>query len=126
MIQKFLLRIIYSLLIGCFFLYLLSTSVEYVDNNLSAIIGGMIVALMYVGSGFLSIYLAHTRFKTYFIRVFLYSFAARFVLILVVIILIIKFTGLDETSFLISFFIWYFVFQIWEVLSLNTIMKKKV
>ena len=124
--QKFLLRITLSLFIGCFFLYLLSFFVEYADNTLSAITGGTIVALIYVFSGFLSVYLAFTRFEENFIRVFIYSLIARFFLILVVIILIIKFTNLDETSFLISFFIWYFVFQILEVVGLNGMVKKRV
>ena len=123
MIQQFLLRITLTLVFGCFFLFLVSNFVKFVDNTWSAISVGTIVALLYVSSGFLSIYLALTRFRDNFIRVFIVSLAARFILILVVIILIIKFTGLDEAPFLLSFFIWYFIFQIWEVLSLNSILK---
>lgn len=125
MIKQFLRRIAFSLLTGCFFLFLVSNFMKFVDNTWCAISIGTLLALAYVGSGFLSIYLAVNRYQNNFIRFFVISLTARFILILVVIILIIKFTGLEETSFLISFFIWYFVFQMWEIISLNSMMKRK-
>ena len=126
MIRQFLLRITFSLLTGCFFLFLVSNFVKFADNTWSAISIGTLLALAYVGSGFLSIYLAVNRYQNNFVRFFVISMAVRFALIMVVIILIIKLTGLEETSFLISFFVWYFIFQMWEILSLNSMMKRKI
>ena len=124
--RNFLVRIVFSLLAGCFLLILISNFVKFADNTWCAISAGTLLALTYVGSGFLAIYLALNRFERLFIRFFVSSLAARFVLVMVVIILIIRFTGLEETSFLIAFFIWYFVFQMWEILSLNSMMKRKI
>jgi len=114
------------LLTGCFFLFLVSNFVKFVDKTWSAISIGTLLALAYVGSGFFSIYLAVNRYQNNFVRFFVISMAVRFALIMVVIILIIKLTGLEETSFLISFFVWYFIFQMWEILSLNSMMKRKI
>jgi len=89
------------------------------------VIAGTGCALVYVLSGFFSFYFALTRSQELFVRVFIYSLAARFILVLSLIVVVLKFTNVDQTYFLVLFFIWYFVFQILEVVSLKNLSRKK-
>jgi len=125
LIRSFLKRIIISIIFGFFFIYFISKFAEPATEVWSAVIAGTGCALVYVLSGFFSFYFALTRSQELFVRVFIYSLAARFILVLSLIVVVLKFTNVDQTYFLVLFFIWYFVFQILEVVSLKNLSRKK-
>jgi len=126
LIRSFFKRISVSILFGFIFIIIISNFIDLDDNAWSGSAAGTGCALIYVLSGYFSFYFAFTRNQQFFIRVFIFSLAARFVVLLGVIVLVIKFTSVNQEYFIISLFIWYFIFQIWEVLSLNKLSRKKV
>ena len=126
MIGSFFKRISISLIFGFFFIFIISKFVNLNANLWSAFIVGTGCALVYVLSGFFSFYFAFTRNQQSFVRVFIYSLAARFIFVLSLIFVVLKFTNVDQVYFLIFFFTWYFVFQILEVVSLKNLSRKKV
>ena len=123
--RSFFFRILISLIIGFFFIIIIYKFVHYSDRFLTAVITGSLCALFYVISGFFTYYYAARLKQRSFTRVFLFSVAGRFILIMIMIALILKFSNIDTEIFIVSFFIWYFVFQILEVLSLNQILTRK-
>jgi hypothetical protein len=124
--RSFFLRIIISLIIGFFFILIIYKFVNYSKEFLSAVIAGNLCALFYVVSGFFSYYYASHLKQRSFTRIFLISVTGRFLLVIILITLILKFTHINKEIYIISFFIWYFVFQILEVLSLNQIITRKI
>jgi len=123
--KSFFLRVIISLIIGFFFILIIYKFVNYSNKFLSAVITGNLCALFYVVSGFFSYYYASKFRQQAFSRVFLFSVIGRFLMVLAAMALIVKFTNIDTEIFIVSFFIWYFVFQILEVLSLKQILTRK-
>ena len=123
--RSFFFRILITLIIGFFFILIIYKFVNYSDEFLVAVITGSLCALFYVVSGFFSYYYASRLKQHSFTRIFLFSVTGRFLLVIIVITLILKFSNIDTEIFIISFFIWYFVFQILEVLSLNQILTRK-
>lgn len=124
--RSFVLRIALSLILGFFLIIIISKFINLSSDVWSALITGTACAVIYVMSSFFSFYYASTLNQTSFTRVFVFSITGRILLLLCIITLIVKFTNLNALIFLISFFIWYFIFQIWEVISLKKISMKKV
>lgn len=58
-----------------------------------------------------------------FSKIFLTGMGVRLVLMLTVILAIIRFTRIDSFVFISALFILYFLFQIWEVVVLNSYLK---
>jgi hypothetical protein len=125
LIKSFFKRIIISLIFGFFFIYFISKFANLAADLWDASIAGTSCALVYVLSGYFSFYFAFTRNQQLFIRVFIYSLAIRFILVLSLIVVVLKFTNVDQLYFLVIFFIWYFVFQVLEVVSLKNLSRKK-
>jgi hypothetical protein len=123
--RSFFFRILISIIIGFFFIIIIYKFINYSDRFLTAVITGSLCALFYVISGFIAYFYAAKLKQRSFTRVFLFSVAGRFILIMIFITLILKFSNIDTEIFIVSFFIWYFVFQILEVLSLNQILTRK-
>jgi hypothetical protein len=123
--RSFFFRTVISLIIGFFFIIIIYKFINYSDKFLVAVVTGSLCALIYVVSGFFSYYYASRLKQHSFTKIFLFSVAGRFLLILIAISLILKFSNIDTEIFIVSFFIWYFVFQILEVLSLNQILTRK-
>jgi len=123
--RSFFFRILISLIIGFFLIIIIYKFVINSDEFLVAVITGSLCALFYVISGFFSYYYASRLKQHSFTRIFLFSVAGRFLLILLAITLLLKFSNIDTEIFIVSFFIWYFVFQILEALSLNQILTRK-
>lgn len=123
--RSFFFRIGLSLIIGFFLLIIISKFINYSDTFFSAVITGNLLALFYVLSGFVSYYYAAGLKQHSFTRIFLFSVAARFILVIILITLILKFFNVDAKIFIVSFFVWYFVFQILEITSLNQILLRK-
>jgi len=124
--RSFFFRIILSIIIGFFLIIIISKFINLSGELWHAFISGIICALFYVGSGFFSYYYASRREQRTFTRIFLFSIAVRFALIIGIILLVIKFSNINAEVFIISFFIWYFIFQIFEIISLNTILTRKM
>lgn len=123
--RSFFFRVILSLIIGFFFIFIINKLINDSVEFIKAVITGSLCALFYVVSGFFSYYYASEFTQYSFTRIFLLSVAGRFLLIIIAITLILKFTNINTEVFIVSFFIWYFVFQILEVLSLNQILTRK-
>jgi hypothetical protein len=123
--RSFFFRIVLSVTIGFFFIIIISKFANRPSEFLSAVITGILCALFYVVSGFFSYYYASKLKQLSFTRIFLLSMISRFLLVIIIIALIIKFSNIDSEIFIVSFFIWYFVLQILEILSLNQILIRK-
>ena len=123
--RSFFFRIGISLIFGFFLLIIISKFIDYTDTFFRAAITGNLLALFYVLSGFISFYYASHLKQHSFTRIFLFSVAARFLLVIILITLILKFLSIDIKVFIVSFFIWYFIFQILEITSLNQILLRK-
>jgi len=126
LIRSFFQRITVSIVLGFIFIIIISKFVNLANNVWTALAAGTGCALVYVLSGYFSYYFAFNKNQRLFIRVFIFSLAARFVILLSLIVVVLKFTNVQKEYFLISLFIWYFIFQIWEVISLNNLSRKKV
>jgi len=126
LIRSFFFRIILSIIVGVFFIIIISKFIDISDNLWSAFISGIFCALFYVGSGFFSYYYAAKLNQRSFTRIFVFSIAGRFVFIIGIIMLVIKFSNINAEAFIVSFFVLYFVFQIFEIISLNQIFTRKI
>lgn len=124
--RSFFFRIILSLIIGFFLIIIISKFIDLSGDLWSAVISGILCALFYVVSGFFSYYYASKLKQQSFARIFLFSIAGRFLLVISIITLVIKFSNINTEVFIVSFFIWYFVFQILEIISLNQILIRKI
>ena len=124
--KPFVLRIAISLILGFIFVFFISKFTGLSAAEWEGITAGAILALFYVGSGFVFFALARRMSQKDFNRVFVMSLAGRFLLVFAGIALVYKWNLVSVEIFIISFFVWYFVFQIFEVLSLNQLFRKKV
>lgn len=95
------------------------------EFNRAAILG-VGLSLVFVTGGFIS-YLFALKFRQKaFNKVVGISILGRLLLMAISIVLILLLIQPDQVVFLISMFISYFLFQIWEVISFNKIAAKKV
>jgi hypothetical protein len=125
LIKSFFFRIILSVIIGFIFIIIISTFTDISGSMWSAVLSGLICALFYVVSGYFSYYYASKQKQRSFNRFFLFSIAGRFLFVIGILLLVIKFSNINTEIFIVSFFIWYFVFQILEVNSLIQLLRKK-
>ena len=123
--RSFFFRIALTVIIGFFFIIIISKFTDLSGGLWRAHISGILCALFYVISGFFTYYFASKLNQQSFTRIFLFGTAGRFLLIIGIITLVIKFSNVNTEIFIVSFFIYYFVFQLLEVVSLNQILKRK-
>jgi hypothetical protein len=114
------------LLLGFFFILIISKFTHLTNHVWRALGLGLACALFYVLSGFFTLYHAANHKQVTFNRIFTVSLGARYLLILGMISLIIKTIDINQEIFIISLIIWYFVFQILEIISLNKLFIRKV
>jgi hypothetical protein len=125
--MKFFLRsITYSLAIGMLIIFLISRFITFESETWVALGVGLILALIYVFTGFVTFSRAIRLKQKIFNIVFLSSIFVRLLLMAVILILLLKFCEINKALLLIALFCWYFIFQIWEVVSLNRMTVKKV
>lgn len=122
----FLRAVVYSLLAGIFLMAGVGLIFEFAGDAWTAIGVGTVFALVYVVAGFFSFYLAFRYKPKMFNRIVISSIAVRMVMMVIAIVLVMKFTALDMVAFLVALFVWYFVFQIWEVVSFNKLIAKGI
>jgi hypothetical protein len=124
--RSFFFRVVFAVIIGFFLIIIISKFADLSGDVWRAHFSGIFCALFYVISGFFTYYYASKLSQRSFTRIFLLSTAGRFLLVMGVIALVIKFSNINTEVFIVSFFIYYFVFQILEVISLNRILKRKL
>lgn len=78
-----------------------------------------ILATIFVLITFFSTVIVSARAKINFIKVFFVTLGIRFVVMLGMIIIILTKVSLDYFTFLVSLFILYFLFQIWEMFVIH-------
>lgn len=88
---------------------------EYTPEIKRACLYAGIIAFINVLIAFFSILLIGKKPAANFTKLFLITFSIRFLFLLGIIIIILLKGGADQFTFLVSFFILYFLFQIWEI-----------
>ena len=85
---------------------------------------GFLFALFFVLSGFLLYNFALKRANKIFLRTIVSSIFCRLLCISGLLFLVIKYMNIDLRLFFLSLFIWYFIFQILEIVSFNKLKVK--
>jgi hypothetical protein len=122
----FLISISTSLLIGVLILLIISFVFELSKQDWISIGSGLLLALTYVLAGFFVFYRALNLKQKEFNIIFLSSIFIRLIMFAIILIVVFKFTDIDKQIFLISLFVWYFIFQLWEVISFNRAALKEI
>lgn len=120
----FLVSVSASLLLGILILLVVWFVFDLNSRELVSIGSGLILALIYVFIGFCVFYWALNLKQKAFNIVFVSSIFIRLLLLTIILIMVFKFSDIDKKIFLISLFVWYFIFQIWEVISFNKVALK--
>lgn len=84
-----------------------------------AVLVGIILAWLFVSSGFVGFYRSLYKPARTFGKIFLFSFFSRLAALTVILVLLIKFTAINLLPLFLSLLTGFFVFQIWEVISFN-------
>jgi hypothetical protein len=79
-----------------------------------------ILATLNIVAAFSIIFLFKDKEQTQFARIFLGGLVVRLLAMLAVIFMILKYSSVDHFIFIGSLFVLYFIYQIWEVLILNS------
>jgi len=124
--RAFFFRIVFAVIIGFILIIIISKFADLSGDVWRAHFSAILCALVYVISGFFTYYYASRLDQRKFTRIFLLSLAGRFLFVISIIALVIKFSNINNEIFIVSFFIYYFVFQIFEVISLNKMLKRKL
>lgn len=122
----FLISISTSLLIGVLILLIISFVFELSKQDWISIGSGLLLALTYVLAGFFVFYRALNLKQKEFNIIFLSSIFIRLLMLAIILIVVFKFSDIDKKIFLISLFVWYFIFQLWEVISFNRAALKEI
>ena len=124
--KSFIFRIILSIIIGFFLIIIISKFINLSGGIWSAFISGILCAFIYVVSGFFAYWYASKLNQRSFTRIFLFSIAGRYLLVITIIIVIFKYSTINTEVFIVSFIIWYFVFQVLEIISINRVILRKI
>lgn len=89
------------------------------DQILSLCISG-IIATVNIVIAFLVVKLSMHKEQDVFTKIFLSGMVIRLLGLLAVIFLVLKYSRVDHFVFIGSLFILYFIYQVWEVLMLNS------
>ena len=122
-IKKFLLELI-GISIVVLFLILVLIFLIAGDNKFLEIISGYVVSLIIFILGFLSIIWAYNKSLKIFMTTVLGGMFVRFVLIAITLFLFMKYTGIDILYFILSFFIFYIIYQFYEIRFINMKLSK--
>ncbi len=121
--KKFLLQLI-GISIVVLFLILVLIFLIAGDNKFLEIISGYVVSLIIFILGFLSIIWAYNKSLKIFMTTVLGGMFVRFVLIAITLFLFMKYTGIDILYFILSFFIFYIIYQFYEIRFINMKLSK--
>ena len=94
------------------------------DKNLLSIVLGWLIAFLYIVTGFV-LFKKALKFKNNsFGKMVILSVFGRLIVAVTAIILSVKLLNLDSTTFIVTLFSFYLVFQIMEVIGLKKISIK--
>lgn len=121
--KKFLLELIgFSVVILCFILLLIYLFLD--GNKSSEIIYGFLVSFLIFFLGFISINWAFGKSLKIFMTTVLGGMFIRFALIAVALYLFMRFTDVHILFYTLSFFIFYLIYQIYEIRFINMRLSK--
>jgi hypothetical protein len=123
--KYFLKTVCASLLIGFSILFFVSRFIEFSYEIWFAVGVGSGLAFFFVITGFIAFFRAFHLKQKLFSIVFVSSIFIRLCLMTLSLILLIKFSQVHKPVLLISLFGWYFIFQIWELISFNRLTVKE-
>jgi hypothetical protein len=122
-IKKFLLELIgISVVILSLIFVLVYLLID--DNKAFEIISGYIVSFVIFVLGFLSIIWAFKKSLKIFMATVLAGMFVRFVLIAIALFLFMKYTRIDILYFILSFFVFYIIYQFYEIRFINMKLSK--
>ncbi len=122
-LKKFFLELV-GISIIVLLLILLVVDTIFKQNKSHEIVLGYLISLAIFILGFLSIDWAFKRSLKIFMGVVLGGMFFRFVLIGVVLFLLIRFTDIHILSFVLAFFIFYIIYQCYEIRFINLKLQK--
>lgn len=105
-------------------LYLVIVFIIANRNNLTDIIIGYLASLLIFTLGFLSICWAIKKSIKTFMTVVMGGMFVRFILIAVLLFLLMRFTEINTTYFIITFAVFYLIYQVFEFRFINANMDK--
>lgn len=122
-LKKFLLELIgISLAVLLFILLVAHFGLK--SNRSNEIILGYVISLVIFVLGFISINWSFSRSLKTFMGIVLGGMFLRFVLIGVALFLLIRYANIHLLSFILAFFIFYFIYQIYEIRFINSKLSK--
>ncbi len=119
MVKKFFMGTAAILLLYVLVSWAVSTLAEFSKEQNTALIISGIIATLNIVVAFLIIYVSKDKKQSEFARIFLGGMVVRLLAMLAVIFMVFKYSDADRFVFIGSLFILYFLYQIWEVLTLN-------
>ncbi len=125
MTKKFLYGIAAILIAYILFSWLVSALADFdLYQNQSLLFAGLL-ATINILAAYVIVKLSVHRGQKDFSRIFLTGMVLRVLFLLMLIFLVLKFTRVNDFVFIGSLFILYFVYQVWEVLFLNSAFKQE-
>ena len=121
--KKFLWELI-GISIVVLFLILVFIYLIFGENKASEIISGYFVSLIIFLLGFFSIIWAFKKSLKVFMATVLGGIFVRFVLIAIALFLFMNYTQFDVIYFVLSFFIFYIIYQFYEIRFINIKLSK--
>lgn len=103
---------------------MINMAITFPDYFWGSVGAGWGMAFAYVVSGFLIFYYAWNYTPKSFNKIFIISIAGRLVLVSIAVILVLKYASVSMLHFLISMFVFYFIFQIIEVVGFNKLINE--
>ena len=121
--KKFLLELLGISIVVLFLILVLIFLIAGVNKFLEIIFGYGVSLIIFI-LGFLSIIWAFGKPLKIFMATVLGGMFVRFVMIAIALFLFMKYTGLDILYFILSFFIFYIIYQFYEIRFINMKLSK--
>jgi hypothetical protein len=111
-----------------FFLLLGWLVCSWLNNtaSVSATMTGILLAWLFVGTGFIGSYMARLKQAGTFYRIFISTIFGRLAVMTLVLFLVLKYADLPNIPFIISMFCGYFAFQLWELVSFHRLKTEEL
>ncbi len=120
MVKKFFIGTAVILLFYVLVSWAVSVVADFSKEQNSALFISGIIATLNIVVAFLIIYFSKDRKQSEFAKIFLGGMVLRLLVMLATIFMVFKYSDADHFVFIGSLFILYFLYQIWEVLTLNS------
>ena len=120
MVKKFFIGTAAILLFYTLSAWGISVVAGFVKEQNSALFISGIIATLNIVVAFLIIYFSKDKKQSEFAKLFLGGMVIRLLAMLATIFVVFKYSDADHSVFIGSLFILYFLYQIWEVLTLNS------